>query len=57
MNIGIRRKCPACGRPMQVLAGSQRTTRTCVYYEMICTNCLLRLDGCKPRRSRRKADT
>lgn len=56
-SIGIRRKCPACGRPMQVLAGSQRTTRTCVYYEMICTNCLLRLDGCKPRRAHRKADT
>ena len=55
--IGIRRNCPACGKPMRVIDGSQRSTRTAVYYEMECTNCLLRLDGCKPRRTTRKSDT
>ena len=57
MRLEIMRKCPACGSAMHVLDGSQRSTKTCIYYELICTNCLLRLDGCKPRRSHRKADT
>lgn len=39
---------------MSVLEGSQRTTRTAIYYELECSRCLLRLDGCKPRRSKRR---
>lgn len=47
------RVCPACGHRMRVVDGSQRTTRTAIYYLVRCENCLLELNGCKPRRSRR----
>jgi len=50
----IAKKCPACGRPMRLVDGSQRTTRTAVYYLLRCESCLLELDGCKPRRARKK---
>ena len=53
MVIEIRRNCPKCGRPMHLIDGSQRTTHTAIYYELECRNCLLRLDGHKPRRSKR----
>lgn len=52
--VGIRRICPACRAPMRVVDGSQRSTRTMTYYVLECTSCLLRLDGCKPKRSRQK---
>lgn len=52
--IGIRRICPACRAPMRVVDGSQRSTRTMTYYVLECTSCLLRLDGCKPKRTRKK---
>ena len=48
------RICPACGGTMRFVRGSDRTTRTAIYYEMQCEHCLLKLDGCKPRRMKRK---
>lgn len=53
MIIEIRRTCPACGSPMRVVDGSQRTTRLAVYYDLECPNCLLRFSGEKPRRAKR----
>ena len=38
---------------MRVVDGSQRSTLTAIYYEMECPNCLLRFDGCKPRRKQK----
>ena len=52
MILEIRRTCPKCGQCMRVLDGSQRTTKTAIYYEMECPNCLLRFSGQKPRRSK-----
>ena len=46
------RKCPKCGQQMRLVDGSERSTRTAIYYTMACPNCLLQLDGCKPRRKK-----
>ena len=54
MILEIRRTFPKCGQCMRVVDGSQRTTKTAIYYEMECLNCLLRFSGQKPRRSKQE---
>lgn len=54
--VRIRRACPKCGQPMRIVDGSQRSTRTSIYYVMECPYCLLRFDGCRPKRAKRATE-
>lgn len=46
-------KCPNCGSQMIMVDGSQRTTKTMIYYDVRCPNCNLTKYGNRPRRAKR----
>lgn len=45
--------CPRCGNQMRVLWGRERTVPGGTWYDVICPNCLHRVDYFKPNRRRR----
>ena len=44
-------RCPKCGGEMRRVHYSERTVRGGVWYEVMCQQCLYRMDEFKPRRS------
>lgn len=46
-------RCPACGGKLCVIPGSDRTVAGGTWFELFCDNCCYRMDGWKPRRTKR----
>lgn len=46
-------RCPACGGRLCVIPGSDRTVAGGTWYEVYCDRCCYRMDGWKPRRTKR----